>query len=181
MKRFFWGGLALLVLLALCSCAPATVAEKKMVSMDYTGTLTDGTVFSKSEDGKPLEFLVGGGTLLPVLEKGMVGMKVGETRKIPVAAKDAYGEYHEAGVQKVSRDKFPKEQQIEVGQQYQMQTGSGTLVMTVTAVTDKEVTIDLNHPLAGKDLTFSVKVVKIRDATKEELAAVKTASTAAAQ
>jgi peptidylprolyl isomerase len=169
MKRSIWGGLALLVVIGLTACAPAKVADKKYVSIDYTGTFADGTVFSKSEEGKPLEFMMGAGTLIPTLESGLMGLKVGDTKKIDIKAADAYGEYTDAKVQVVPKDQFPEDLKLEVGQRYQMQTGSGAIVMMVKEIKAKEVIVDFNHPLAGKDLVFDVKVVKIRDATKEEL------------
>ncbi|MGA2975681.1 MAG: peptidylprolyl isomerase [Spirochaetia bacterium] len=170
MKRLLRGIVPLFIVCATIACAPATVSNKKMVSVDYKGTLADGTVFSQSDEGKPLEFLVGGGTIIPTLEKGMMGMKVGDQKKIDVKAADAYGEYDKAAVQEVPKEQFPKDLTLAVGQRYQVQTQSGALVVTITAIKDKTVTVDFNHPLAGKDLTFDVKVVKIRDATKEELA-----------
>ena len=78
MKRILMGIAPLLLILGLAACGKPTVANNKMVSMDYKGTLTDGTIFSESPAGKPLEFLEGAGTLLPVLEKGMLSMKVGD-------------------------------------------------------------------------------------------------------
>ena len=177
MKRILMGIAPLLLILGLAACGKPTVANNKMVSMDYKGTLTDGTIFSESPAGKPLEFLEGAGTLLPVLEKGMLSMKVGDKRTITVKAADAYGERSEAALQEVPRDQFPKDAKLEVGQQFQVSASSGQVaVVKITAVSAKTVTVDFNHPLAGKDLTFEVTVVKIRDATKEELAAAKQAA-----
>ncbi|HUJ73405.1 MAG TPA: peptidylprolyl isomerase [bacterium] len=165
--------------LLLAGCAPATVSRNAMVQMAYKGTLTDGTVFSQSEAGKPMEFMVGAGTLIPALEKGMLGMKVGDKRTIQVKAADAYGEYDKTAVQRVPRKQFPKDLELKVGGQYQFNSHSGPIVVTVTALDDASVTLDFNHPLAGKDLTFEVTVVKIRAATKEELAKAAGAASAA--
>jgi len=165
--------------LLLAGCAPATVSRNAMVQMAYKGTLTDGTVFSQSEAGKPMEFMVGAGTLIPALEKGMLGMKVGDKRTIQVKAADAYGEYDKTAVQRVPRKQFPKDLELKVGGQYQFNSPSGPIVVTVTALDDASVTLDFNHPLAGKDLTFEVTVVKIRAATKEELAKAAGAASAA--
>ena len=154
-----------------------TVVNNKMVSMDYKGTLADGTVFSESPAGQPLEFLDGAGTILPVLEKAMLGMKVGDKRTITVKAADAYGDYNQAALREVPKNQFPKDAKLEVGQQFQVTSSAGQVaVVKITAVSATSVTVDFNHPLAGKDLTFEVTVVKIRDATKEELAAVKQAA-----
>ena len=170
MKRTLAGLALVVVMLAVAGCAAATVSSKKMVDVAYKGTLTDGSVFSKSEDSKPLEFLVGGGTLIPTLEKGMMGMKVGEKKSITVKAADAYGEYDQAAVREIPREQFPKDLELKIGARYQVNGQGGPMVVTVTAMTAGTVTIDFNHPLAGKDLTFDVTIVKIRDATKEELA-----------
>ena len=156
--------------LLLAGCAPSTVSKNAMVQMAYKGTLSDGTVFSQSEEGKPLEFLVGAGTLIPTLEKGLLGMKVGEKRTIQVKAAEAYGEYDKSAVQRMPRKQFPRDLELKVGGQYQFNSPGGPIVVTVTAMDDVSVTLDFNHPLAGKDLTFEVTIVKIRAATKEELA-----------
>jgi peptidylprolyl isomerase len=181
MKLIVKGVPLLVIALAIAACAPAKVADKKMVSFDYTGTLTDGTVFSQSEAGQPLEFLVGSGTIIPTLETALMGMKVGETKTVTVKAADAYGEYDEAAIQDVPKEQFPSDLSLVAGQQYQVQTGTGTMIVTIKEVKEKTVSVDFNHPMAGKDLTFAVKIVKIRDATKEELAAAQTSSTAAEQ
>jgi len=139
----------LLLAVAIVSCAPATVQEKKVVQISYTGTLADGSVFSQSDKDKPLEFLVGGGRIIPALEKALVGLKVGDKKKISVKAADAYGDYDKAALQEVPNGPYP---------------------VKIAEVKEKTVVVDFNHPLAGKDLTFDVVVVKIRDATAAELA-----------
>jgi FKBP-type peptidyl-prolyl cis-trans isomerase 2 len=165
-------GSAPVILLAflLAGCAAATVSNKQMVQVSYKGTLTDGTVFSQSDAAKPLEFLVGAGTLIPALEKGMLGMKVGEKRTIQVKAAEAYGEYDKTAVQRMPRSQLPKDLELKVGGQYQFNSPGGPIVVTVTSLDSASVTLDFNHPLAGKDLTFEVTIVKIRAATKDELA-----------
>jgi peptidylprolyl isomerase len=170
MKRTLAGLAPVLLILTVAGCAAATVSSRKMVDVAYKGTLADGSVFSKSEDSKPLEFLVGGGTIIPTLEKGMMGMKVGEKKSITVKAADAYGEYDKAAVREIPRGQFPKDLELKIGERYQVNGQGGPMVVTIAAMTEKTVTIDFNHPLAGKDLTFEVTIVKIRDATKEELA-----------
>ena len=181
MKRTPLGITSVLLVLALMGCAAATVASNKMVQMSYKGTLADGSTFSQSDAGKPLEFLVGAGTLIPTLEKAMLGMKVGEKKSITVKAADAYGEYDKAAVREVPRAQFPKDLELKVGERYQVSGQTGPMVVTVSAMTDTMVTIDFNHPLAGKDLTFEVTVVMIRDATKEELAKAAPGQAAPAQ
>jgi FKBP-type peptidyl-prolyl cis-trans isomerase 2 len=160
----------LLLAIAIVSCAPATVQEKEVVQITYTGTLADGSVFSQSEKDKPLEFIVGSGRIIPALEKGLVGMKVGEQKKIIVKAADAYGEYDKAALQEVPKDRFPKDSTFDVGQKFVVQTPNGPYPVKIAEVRVKTVIVDFNHPLAGKDLTFDVAVVKIREATAAELA-----------
>jgi len=160
----------LLLAIAIVSCAPATVQEKEVVQITYTGTLADGSVFSQSEKDKPLEFIVGSGRIIPALEKGLVGMKVGEQKKIIVKAADAYGEYDKAALQEVPKDRFPKDSTFDVGEKFVVQTPNGPYPVKIAEVRVKTVIVDFNHPLAGKDLTFDVAVVKIREATAAELA-----------
>ena len=179
MKRTLAGFAPVLLVFAVLGCAAATVSSNKMVDMAYKGTLADGSVFSQSDEGKPLEFLVGAGTLIPTLEKEMLGMKVGEKKRSPVKAADAYGEYDKKAVRVVPREQFPKDLQLTVGEHYQVNGQAGPVVVTISAMTEKTVTIDFNHPLAGKDLTFAVTIMKIRDATKEELAKTRAPSQAA--
>ena len=181
MKRTFPGLALVILVLAVIGCAPATVSNKKVVDLAYKGTLADGTVFSKSDEGKPLEFLVGGGTIIPTLEKGMMGMKVGDRKTITVKAADAYGEYDKAAVREIPREQFPKDLPVKIGERYQVNGQAGPMVITISAVTATTVTVDFNHPLAGKDLTFEVTIVKIRDATKDELAKSQAPAQAPAQ
>jgi len=160
-----------LMILALLGCGPATVVDKKIVQMSYKGTLADGTVFGQSQPDKPLEFMVGAGKMIPTLEKGIMGLKVGSKKKIEIKAADAYGEYDKNAVQEVPKGEFPKDLQLAVGQLLRIDSPVGPRTVKIIAMTDKTVSVDFNHPLAGKDLTFEIEIVKIRDATKEELAA----------
>ena len=161
----------LLVILTILGCGPAAVVDKKIVQMNYKGTLPDGTVFGQSEPDKPIEFMIGAGKMIPALEKGIMGLKVGAKKKIELKAADAYGEYDKNAVQEVPKEQFPKDLQLTVGQFYRVQSPQGPLTVTIIAINDKTVSVDFNHPLAGKDLTFDIEIVKIRDATKAELAA----------
>ncbi|HUI69675.1 MAG TPA: peptidylprolyl isomerase [Spirochaetia bacterium] len=163
--------LALLVI-AVVGCAPATVKDKEVVQMNYTGTLSDGSVFGQSEKDKPLEFMVGAGKLIPALEKSLLGMKVGDKKKVTIKAADAYGEYDKAALQEVPKEKFPQGANFTVGERFIVQTPNGPYPVKIAEVKAKTVVVDFNHPLAGKDLTFDVEIVKIRDATKEEMAQI---------
>lgn len=159
-----------LFILAILGCGAAAVIDKKVVQLNYKGTLPDGTVFGQSQSGKPIEFIIGAGKMIPALEKGIMGLKVGAKKKIEIKAADAYGEYDKSAVQEVPKAQFPKDMQLTVGQFYKVQSPQGPLTVAILAVNDKTVSVDFNHPLAGKDLTFDIEIVTIRDATKAELA-----------
>jgi peptidylprolyl isomerase len=170
MKRVISRLVPVLFVLAILGCGAASVIDKKVVQLNYKGTLADGTVFGQSQSGKPIEFIIGAGKMIPALEKGIMGLKVGAKKKIEIKAADAYGEYDKGAIQEVPKNQFPKDMQLTVGQFYRVQSPRGPLTVTITAVTDKTVSVDFNHPLAGKDLTFDIEIVTIREATKAELA-----------
>ncbi len=156
---------------ALAGCG-AVVGDKKVVKIHYKGTLSNGSVFDSSEGKDPLEFLFGGGQVIPGLEAGVKGMKVGDKKQVAVKAADAYGEYDQAAIQEVPKESFPQDMRLERGMELVAQTAMGPIPVRIGEIRDKSVMVDFNHPLAGKDLTFDIEVVSIRDATKEELDAV---------
>jgi len=132
------------------------------VKVHYTGKLDDGTVFDTSEGRDPLAFKLGEGRVIPGFEQGIEGMATGDVKTIKIAAADAYGPVDASRVLQVPRKDFPADLAPEVGQQLQVgQEGGPRNVVTVTAVSDESVTLDANHPLAGKDLTFDVELVEI--------------------
>jgi peptidylprolyl isomerase len=129
------------------------------VKVHYTGTLEDGTVFDSSLEREPLEFTLGEGQLIPGFEKTVLGMSVGESRTVTIPAEEAYGPYREEMVLEVPRTQLPADMQPQVGMQLQVgeEQGEGMLVQ-ITQVTDAHITLDANHPLAGKDLTFNIQL-----------------------
>lgn len=132
------------------------------VKVHYTGKLDDGTVFDSSEGKEPLEFIIGESQVIPGFEDGVVGMKPDESKTIEIPAEQAYGEHNPDLVITVERSRFPDHVEPEVGLPLQMRREEGQIVMvTVTGVTDSEVTLDANHPLAGKDLVFDIQLVGI--------------------
>lgn len=132
------------------------------VRIHYTGTLADGSTFDSSAGRDPLEFTVGSGQIIPGLDKALPGMTIGEKKKVEIAADEAYGQPNPEAIQKVPREHVPDDIPLEVGGQLQVQTPTGQVMpVTVTEVTEEEVTLDANHPLAGKDLTFDFEVVEI--------------------
>ncbi len=138
------------------------VKEKDNVSVHYTGTLNNGEIFDSSKGREPLAFTVGAGMMIPGFDKAVVGMKLNETKKVTIAPADAYGEKQDGLVQKVEKSQLPADLQPEVGQQLASQLPNGQQIpVTVTDVAEDSITIDANHPLAGKELTFEIEVVTI--------------------
>jgi len=132
------------------------------VRIHYTGTLSDGTTFDSSEGRDPLEFTVGSGQIIPGLDKAIPGMNVGEKKTVEVPCAEAYGDREDAAMQTVPRDQIPEEIEVKPGLQLQVQTPQGQVVpVTVAEVGETEVTLDANHPLAGRDLTFNIELVEI--------------------
>lgn len=132
------------------------------VRIHYTGTLQDGTQFDSSKGRDPLEFTIGAGQIIPGLEREVEGMKVGETKTVTAPAEEAYGEHNPAAIQEVPRETISDDIDLTVGNRLQAVTQDGNqITVTVAAVTDETVTMDANHPLAGKDLVFEVELVEI--------------------
>ena len=132
------------------------------VRIHYKGTLDDGSVFDSSEGRDPLEFAVGSGMIIPGLDKAIPGMVVGDKKVVNVPCAEAYGEMNPNARQAVPRDQFPDNIPMEIGTQLQMQGPNGqAMVVTIAEVGEAEVTLDANHALAGKDLTFAIEMVGI--------------------
>ena len=135
------------------------------VRMHYTGSLADGTEFDSSAGRDPLEFQLGSGQIIPGLDAGVTGMEVGDTKTVVIEPSDAYGDRDPARVQAVPREQIPDHIPVEPGTQLQMQTPDGqAMPVTVVDVDESTVTLDANHPLAGKDLTFNIEVVEVKAA-----------------
>lgn len=145
------------------------VGDRKVVSFEYT--LKDketGEVLDASA-GQPLTFLTGVGEIIPGLESRMQGMKQGEKRVIEVPAEEAYGLPDPNLIQKAPREYF-QGIDLEVGLPLQAQTPEGQIIsMVVVDFDENTVTVDLNHPLAGRDLVFEIEVVNVREATPDEI------------
>lgn len=133
------------------------------VRVHYTGRLEDGQVFDSSEGGEPLEFTVGAGDVLPGFEEAVRGMHVGDRRTFDIEPEDGYGEYHEERVRTLPRDGINLDAEPQVGMILALSLPDGTqLPIEITEVTDTHVTLDANHPLAGRKLTFDVTLVENR-------------------
>jgi FKBP-type peptidyl-prolyl cis-trans isomerase SlyD len=145
------------------------ITENSVVSFHYTLTDKDGQVIDSSTGNAPLTYLHGVGQIVPGLENALVGKAVGDKLDVEVSAAEGYGEHHDFMVQQVPRDAFQGVDEIEPGMQFQAQTPQGGMTVTVTAVDATTVTVDGNHPLAGKNLFFAVEIVSVRAASSEEL------------
>ena len=132
------------------------------VKIHYTGRLEDGTVFDSSSDREPLEFTINQGQVIPGFEEAVLGMTPGESKTEKIPMDQAYGPHREEMVLEVSREQIPPDLNPEVGQQLQIQQANGQSVpVFVTDVTEAQITLDANHPLAGEDLTFDIQLVEI--------------------
>jgi peptidylprolyl isomerase len=132
------------------------------VTVHYTGSLEDGTVFDSSEGGEPLEFAIGSGNVIPGFEQAVIGMSPGDSKTATIPSDDAYGPYFEERVLVVERQQIPTDMPMDIGSQLQIQQESGMVIpVIVTDITEGEVTLDANHPLAGEDLTFEIRLVAI--------------------
>ena len=133
------------------------------VKVHYTGTFDDGKVFDSSEGKEPLEFTIGESQVIAGFENGVKDMKLDEEKTIKIKPEEAYGERHQQLIVKIPRDKFPAELNIEVGGRLVLKSPEGQNIPAVVSEVKKDVVvIDLNHPLAGKELTFKIKVVEVK-------------------
>jgi len=146
------------------------VEVNKVVSVHYTGSYTDGEVFDTSEGREPLLFLVGHGQMVSGFEQEMLGAEIGEKREFTLTPEKAYGMRDESAIQKVPKSQFPDDMQLVPGMVLGAQSDRGPVQFSVVSIDDDEVTVDFNHQMAGMTLRFSVEVIGIREATREELA-----------
>lgn len=144
------------------------VANDKVITIDYTLTDQEGEVLDSSKEQGPLTYLHGAGNIIPGLEAALEGKSAGDQLKVTIEPEEAYGLRDDALVQAIPRANFPDDD-IEIGMRFRAEGHGGSRIFTVVEVNDDEVTVDANHPLAGQKLSFDVTVVKVRDATAEEL------------
>jgi len=142
----------------------------KVISFHYVVKDSSGTVLDQSTNEDPVAFLTGHNQIIPGLERELMAMASGDKKSVSVAAAEAYGERQDDLLTQVSRDELPEE--LQVGQMFSVSAepgGEATHVVTVVEFDDQNVTLDANHPLAGKDLQFDVEITEVRDASAEEL------------
>ena len=137
------------------------------VAVNYTGALNDGTVFETSDGSELLRFQIGGNELIPpvplrAIEQAVIGMEVGESRTVRVPAHEAYGPLREEMVVVVDQKRFPEDFAPQLGMELDVHQADGKVYpVIVTDITDSGVTLDANHPLAGKDLVFDIVLIEI--------------------
>ena len=165
-----WGAIALALFLLLTFSAqyvlagePEIVKKGDQVSLDYTGTLKDGTEFDSSKNhDAPLNFTVGSGQVIKGFDEAVLGMKMGEEKKFTLSPAEAYGESDPKRFQTVPRKNLPSDQEPKVGMMLVVGSPEGRKMRaTISEITEETVTLNLNHPLAGKELTFAIKLTKI--------------------
>ena len=132
------------------------------VKINFIGKLEDGSVFANTADSEPLEFKLGENKIIPGIENAVEGMNIGESRTVDVNSEQAYGQHRDELVEEVSRDMFPKNVEPKVGQRFEVPQQAGQpMVVRVIDVSEQAVTLDGNHPLAGRDLTFELELLEI--------------------
>jgi FKBP-type peptidyl-prolyl cis-trans isomerase 2 len=135
------------------------------VKVHYSGALSDGTVFDSSLEREPFEFTIGQGMVIPGFEKGIIGMSEGDSRMVSITSDDAYGPYRDDLVGIIDKSRKPENIDLEIGMVLQMRSPEGSITnVTVKDIGDEGITLDLNHPLAGKDLVFEIKLMEVLQA-----------------
>lgn len=147
---------------------PEQAKKGDTAQVHYTGRLEDGQVFDSSEGGEPLEFEVGAGNVIAGFDEGVRGMTTGDKKRIEIEADDAYGQRIEALVQQIAREGLNLDREPEVGMQLGLQLPDGNEIpVTITEVTADSITLDANHPLAGRKLIFDIELVNLKQGEKE--------------
>jgi len=139
-----------------------TAAPGDNVKVNYEGFLEDGTLFGSSRETGPVEFTVGEGRLIPAFESAVVGMEEGETKSVSMEAAEAFGERKEELIHTINKDQLPSNIDPQIGKAIEIHTGQGDNVrVLITDVSEDSLTIDANHPLAGKKINFDIELVEI--------------------
>jgi len=146
------------------------VENQKVIGIEYTLKNPAGEVLDSNAGEDVLYFIQGLGNIVPGLEKAMLGKSVGDSFEVEVKAVDGYGMHDENLIRRVPKSKLKGMSDIKVGSMLQARGPDGEQIFTVTEVTDADIKLDGNHPMAGQDLFFTIRVAEIRDPTAEELA-----------
>jgi peptidylprolyl isomerase/FKBP-type peptidyl-prolyl cis-trans isomerase SlpA len=141
-----------------------TAQKGDTVTVHYTGKLKDGSVFDSSEGRDPLEFKIGEGRIIPGFEEAVVGMEPEAKRTVEVPPEQGYGQHQDGMTKQFSKDQLPDDITPQVGQRLQLTSPEGQVMeVHISAMDDDTITIDANHPLAGKTLTFDIQLISIKD------------------
>ncbi len=140
----------------------AKVKKGDKIMVNYTNSLEDGTILDKSFEKKPFEFTLGQRMVIPGFEKAVIGMNDGETKTIKIPPEDAYGPHDKNSVHIIDKSKVQSDIELQIGMKMLARSRDGTVRnVTLTGINEKTVTVDGNHPLAGKALIFKVTILKI--------------------
>ena len=146
------------------------IEVNKVVTMNFTLTDDTGNVIDSTDTGQPFSYISGSGMVLPKLEEVVSGMIIGTKKQLKLEAKDGYGVYNDDAVQSVGKENFPEDFILEAGMEYMASNPDGVqMPFIIINVEDETVTVDFNHPLAGKNLHFDIELLDVRNATAEEL------------
>ena len=145
------------------------IEKDKVVSISYTLKDDDGSIIDSTDGGGPLLYIQGYQNIIPGLERELEGKAKGDTFNISIPAIDGYGEINPNLIQFLPKTRFPDAEELQIGMQFQADSPEGTMILTILEITDKEVKVDGNHPLAGKELHFEVEVLELRVASDEEI------------
>ncbi len=147
------------------------IAQNRVVQMHYTLTDEEGRTIDSSEGNEPLAYIQGIGNVIPGLEDALEGKAKGDKLQVTIAPEDGYGQRLDEMVQTVAKEGFKSEEgeELMAGMQVQIETNNGPSIAMVTKIESEDVTLDLNHPLAGVTLNFDIEVVDVRDSTEEEI------------
>ncbi|MBU2761331.1 FKBP-type peptidyl-prolyl cis-trans isomerase [Acidithiobacillus sulfurivorans] len=146
------------------------ISNDKVVTIDYSLTDEEGELIDSSVGEEPLIYLHGHHGIIPGLEQALAGHRTGDKVEVSIPPEEGYGDWDEDLVEVVSKEDFDDPEDLEIGTQFETETDEGARLATVIDIEGEEVTVDLNHPLAGMTLNFDVTVLDVRDATAEELA-----------
>jgi FKBP-type peptidyl-prolyl cis-trans isomerase SlyD len=149
-----------------------TVQNDAFVAIEYTLTIGSGEIVDKSPAGRPLGIIMGNGQIIPGLEHALLGHNLGDAFAVDVLAAEGYGDVDEEMIQTMARKNFPSDTEIQVDMVFQAQTPHGAVSFRVKEIVGDEVVVDFNHPLAGENLHFDVKIVEVRETTEEDLRAL---------
>ncbi len=143
--------------------AKKTIAkEGREVQVHYKGTFEDGTVFDSSYDrGETINFTVGAGMMIPGFDTAVSGMRIGEVKSVQIAPEQAYGPHNEEAVQSIDKQQFPEDFSFETGIVVEGQVGDQPIRGIINSIDDDSVTVDFNHPMAGKNLNFEIELVHV--------------------